>query len=437
MTTGVKIIKSTDSGAPVLSGTAGALLGVLDCCLIVNNVRSTADDASFNNNDVEARLEAGTPFLLFPTAFGAAGDRTYIGMPVKFDRVKFNFATPQTGGTAVYEYWNGSAWTALVSATDGTTGLTANGTITWTIASQTGWAANAVNSITQFWIRARVTGTPLGVSPLVNYITVGGWTRAFSGTNLAAYRQGGGSGLFLRIDDTGTTNGRGVGYEAMTAISTGTGLFPTDVQISGGNYWSKSATADATARLWIAAATDRMIILQVSHTSTANATDAFVGLFGDIKSYKSGDAYGVLHIGGTVTPATANQMHNIVTSVGSTCVGHYMPRGYSQLGTSVLVGKHTDSAKFIGGTTMGGSVAMPYPNGPDGGLYLAPVWVHEIADSSVRGSVPGVWAPMHNKPLQHLDTFSGTGALAGRTFLALKMYTASEMFLETSDTWDT
>lgn len=267
--------------------------------------------------------------------------------------------------------------------------------------------------------------------------TPAGWTKDFSGTNLAAYRPAGGNRLFLRIDDTGTTNGRGVGYEAMSDVNTGTGDFPTAAQVSGGMYWPKSVTANATARPWVIAATDRMLIMHVSASNTANATDASICMFGDIKSYKAGDAYNTLHIAGTQSAvANNNNLHFLSSSLGNTANGHYMTRSYTQTGASLNVGKHTDRTKSNAATGMGAIAGVAYPNGPDGGLYMAPLWVHETSGSHIRGTLPGLWCPMHEKPLEHLDTFSGTGAMAGKTFLALKMYNAAEAFLEVSDTWD-
>ena len=52
--------------------------------------------------------------------------------------------------------------------------------------------------------------------------TGAGWTKAFSGTNLAAYRQGAGSMCYLRVDDgTGSFKVKMRGYESMTDIDTG------------------------------------------------------------------------------------------------------------------------------------------------------------------------------------------------------------------------
>lgn len=269
--------------------------------------------------------------------------------------------------------------------------------------------------------------------------TPAGWAKAFSGTNLAAYRPPvGGNRFYLRIDDTGTTNGRAVGYESMSDVNTGVAGFPTETQFAGGMYWPKSNTADATARPWIIAATDRMLIMHVSSSTIANATNASICIFGDIKSYKAGDIYGTIHVGAaTSAPTTSNRFEQVTVSVtGAAAPAHYITRSYAQTGGSLAVGKHTDAAKASGSIVMGGaSSVLVYPNGPDGGLYMAPLWIHEIA-GHVRGTIPGLWCPLHNKPIEHLDTFSGAGVLGGKTFLALKIYSAGECFLETSDTWD-
>ena len=69
-----------------------------------------------------------------------------------------------------------------------------------------------------------------------------GWTKPYTGTNVAAFRQGAGSnGMYLRIDDTsteaGNRNARIVGYETMSDVNTGAPQsFPTAAQRAGGEY---------------------------------------------------------------------------------------------------------------------------------------------------------------------------------------------------------
>jgi hypothetical protein len=63
----------------------------------------------------------------------------------------------------------------------------------------------------------------------------GGWTTVYTGTNLRAYRSLTGNRFYLRVDDTSAVGARLRGYRNMTAISTGTSIFPTTAQ-GGGSY---------------------------------------------------------------------------------------------------------------------------------------------------------------------------------------------------------
>jgi hypothetical protein len=345
-----------------------------------------------------------------------------------FGRAKFNLAVAAVGGTYVWEYWNGSAWTSL-TVTDGTSGFTTNGVVTWTIPGT--WATTAVNSVTQYWVRVRQTGT-VTTLPTVNYLTVGGWTIAYSGTNVAAYRQGSGNGFFLRVDDSGTTSARLVGYETMSDVNTGTNAFPTNAQVSGGLYLMKSSTADATSRGWVMVCSDKLFHLFIDYDSNATANNRQGASFGDIQRNLSTDAFHTIIFAGT--GAAASTVWAALSSTGSTSAGHYLCRSYTQIGGSAAAGKVADPGISNGSTTMGGG-GQAYPDTVAGRLYQSPVRITE-GTTLARGTLPGVWAPCHSKPLQDKDTFSGTGVLAGKSFIALNIYNASQVFIETSDTWD-
>ena len=65
----------------------------------------------------------------------AVNDSIYVYMCAPFDGWEVvNISSPMTSTSHVlaYEYWNGSAWTAVSGLTDGTNALTQNGQITWT-----------------------------------------------------------------------------------------------------------------------------------------------------------------------------------------------------------------------------------------------------------------------------------------------------------------
>jgi hypothetical protein len=121
-----KFFASTDSGNPTLSGTSGTFIEVLSSCLILRKMFTAVSGGSFVDNTTEARLEGGTPFVLFqgPTA---SNDEAYFGLTRPFESVKFTFAAvgvQNAAVTLVWEYWNGSAWTALTVTSDTTSELT-------------------------------------------------------------------------------------------------------------------------------------------------------------------------------------------------------------------------------------------------------------------------------------------------------------------------
>ena len=89
-------------------------------------------------------------------------DAFYIQTNAIFDGVRFSGITgiTSTSHTLTWEYWDGSAWSAL-SVTDGTSGLTVDGDITFT--PPTDWRTNCrsynlrITSGGEFLVRARLT----------------------------------------------------------------------------------------------------------------------------------------------------------------------------------------------------------------------------------------------------------------------------------------
>ena len=296
-----------------------------------------------------------------------------------------------------------------------------------------------------------------------------GWTKSFSGTNKAAYRNSAtdGTGFYLHIDDTGTNNTAKealmTGFETMSVIDTGTGQFPTAAQVNlfagsvtGGVVCRKSTTADSTVRNWTLVADDTVFYFFAETGDVTNPVAAYSFSFGDIFSYKSSDAYRC-HINGRAQANNSNTTNDVWgtvvnpssgTSLATQQAGHYMPRTWTAVGGSIQVGKHSDAFKLGVGTNnssygYGAAVTyLPYPNGPDGGLYLAPVWIHHT--NAVRGYFKGLWCPCHYLPLNHNDTYSGTGNLAGKSFVVQNIISSSpgsnlvvggQVHIETSSTW--
>lgn len=261
-----------------------------------------------------------------------------------------------------------------------------------------------------------------------------GWTKDFSGTNLATYRAPTGNRMYLRVDDTGTQTARVRGYETMSDVNTGTGPFPTDAQVSGGAYFYKSSAASAASRSWWLYTNGTIVYLYVDHAESAISGQMLI--FGDFTSYVAGDAFNTILIASTTSATTTNGAATATANVNASAAGNWVPRSYTQSGTSVNVGKHGDAARMNGSTTLGNG-GIPYPS-PDSMLWMSPVYIHEPSPQLVRGVLPGVYAPCHAKPFAQGDTFSGTGEYSGRTFEALyplNASTAGQLFFETSNTW--
>lgn len=310
--------------------------------------------------------------------------------------------------------------------------------------------------------------------------TAAGWTKPYSGTNKAAYRlstAAGNTGMYLNVDDSAAGTGGAkeahmTGYQTMTALATGTGQFPTSAQLNlgaspaGSVVCRKSNTADSTARAWwcIADATCFYLFVETGDSTNPVACKSF--FFGDIFSYASSDPYKCLIIGRNNQNSTSPNLEAFswLTATGklvNPIAGHFMASSQAGVGTSLPVGKHSDVVKAgydtgneppASGTTTGSTAngittvstaAFVNPNPTDGGLFLAPIWVHHTR--GVRGYMKGLWLPCQFRPLNHGDTVAGTGAMAGKTFLALNIESTTPssyvpvdcgiVIIETSDTW--
>lgn len=271
-----------------------------------------------------------------------------------------------------------------------------------------------------------------------------GWTSPYydSASKTRVFKTAGSPSAYLQVLDNGQSAGglkeaRLFGWETMSAYNAGAGQFPTTAQRANGYCIRKSATADTTARAWWVLADDRRFYFFVTSGDLANTV--FMALFGAFQSYKPGDNYAFAISGRlvenvatyTATQELCNYRYPSIATTGSL----YLARSYTGVGGSVAGGQLTDSAKAA--STAGafsGAAGITFPNPADGGLYLAKTYINET--NVARGELPGIWNALHARPINHLDTFTGTEGLSGRDFLCLWTTTGGCVVLETSDTWD-
>lgn len=385
----VKLFRNTDYGAPALYGAVGSMLQVLDACLVNGYGQRTLSSLTHSGGIVTAVC----PVL---HGFGHMSRQTIEGANEVGYNGEFRI-TVVDGYTFTYE-------------ASGITVDTATGTITSRTASA-------------------------------------GWTKEYTGTNVAAYRQGGATNKrYIQFSDNVTTSSRVVGYETMTGIDTGTGPFPTSIQASGGLYWNKSSSADSiNARNWIIVADDRTFYMWVQCAADMGYTSLYTFSFGDFDSVKEGDAYNQLICADYGVVSYSQSFFTMLSTyyasvTNASAIGLYGCRSFSQIGSSVAMGKVGDYSKS--GQSYMGVGGMIYPLPTDGGLYLSPVTIIEGstngAMSVIRGAMRGLWIPLHTTPLANGDIFRGNGDFADKYFLVLNSTASTsigQFFIDISMTW--
>ena len=358
---------STMTGAPVLSGTAGALRAVLKSCMV--------------------------------DGFGAGAVATLT--------VAAGIATASFAGAHPYSVGTIAQFGGATPA-----GLNGQKRILSTTASAITFDAAGIAD-------GAATGT------ITHKVAAAGWQELFAGsvTNVLCLKPTvpEATGCVLRIDDTGTTNARVRAYEAMTDASTGVGPTPLESQLAGGLFWPKSSVASALARTYYLVADERGFYLAVAPAGS----DRYTLLYGgDIASLKSGDAYGYL-----LTGNQADQTNT--SSVPDGCVGYshrsartgaYLVRAHTAIGQSTAVQRlgahHNGSTADVYAGTAGYSVGT-YPNGPNNGLMTGALELHAMG---IRGTLPGLLHPVQDcgNAFATGAIVDGTDDLAGRRLMAIR-----------------
>lgn len=367
MSTSVKHFRYNMTGAPVLNGTAGSMIGLLDACLVNGFNLKTADSVVVTDNIATVTVSAGHGYAN-ETVVLVAG------------------ATP-AGLNGEKRVISSTSTTFTFDAT-GISNQTATGTVT------------------------------MRVAPM-------GWAKVFSGTNLAVYRASDAQGtrMYLRVDDTNANNARVVAYESMTDVNTGTQPFPTAAQMSGGFYWNKASDTSATARGWELFGDSRTFYIHTNTSTASNIEGGHPHGFGDFLSTKSGDAYSCF-LNGAITAnhtGSSPQGESLTYSrrQDQTTYGTVCARSFTGLGSSTAL--HRVALSGLGnGDTFSGSAGYTYPNGPNNGLLMVRLQLNE--STNARGFLRGMYFVPHNchssfSAGSHLD---GQDDLDGRRLAVLK-----------------
>lgn len=357
----VKWLHSGMRGAPVMSGTPGAWIAVLDACLIDGFGAITPQKITVADGLATATVSAGDTFAQYAV-------------------IKVSDASaPALNGLARVL---GSSNTSFAFATDAPAG--------------------------------EYTGA---IS--VRYAPVGGWEKAFSGDLKAAYRSTDpdASGLYLRVDDTGTVGARVVGYEAMTDVDTGVMPFPTEAQRPGGAYAWKSEAANASARPWVLVADACSVAYWVRSDSRSYAGCTARG-FGDALPASPADAFAVYLCAAGSNEETQSGSGLSSGAIGGSATGVCALARDFATRTSAALG----STRPYCGTEAAGGADGTFPISPAAAAKIRLSRRYFLEAGQDRAIVPGlVHLPYATAAIySHLQLVDGADWLAGRKLLCVR-----------------
>lgn len=362
--TTVKHFYSSMPGAPVLNGVAGSMVALLDACLVTGWGLKSATSLT---------VAGGVATLAFSGTHAAVKDAVILVEGV----------------------------TGALTALNGEQKITAvgSGTVSFATAAADGTAAGTVT---------------FKMAPA-------GWEKVFSGTNKAVYRSlhAQSTKMLVRFDDAGTTRCQLRGYETMSDVDTGAGMFPTTVQMANA-YMAKSVYANTNPVSWCIVADARGAYVNVYGNSAYDQKDGSgrTVFLGDFKSFRTGgDAY-AFAVGGSLNPGDTQTDG---TCDGNSIDGCYAPRAYHGIGSSAKVEYRSE----IGGSSRVSGQDDTYgqfPGAIDGGLRLSRRMVQEAVSQPPRGVLPGLYTVPQaglGGIIAPKTVMPGTGTLSGRRILAI------------------
>jgi hypothetical protein len=138
---------------------------------IRNFTQVWSDDAGTPTDETTDLLDAGTADV---TIVNTVANLWYFGYDYSFRSMILTISTASVGGTIVWEYWNGSAWTTFTM----TGVLTATGNVRFSWAALSGWVTYSVHGTSKFYIRMRIS-VIFTTAPILSEGHVGGYLTTY------------------------------------------------------------------------------------------------------------------------------------------------------------------------------------------------------------------------------------------------------------------
>jgi hypothetical protein len=292
-------------------------------------------------------------------------------------------------------------------------------------------ATLGANSVT-FTVPGTHTASPTGT--ITMKAAPAGWTCTNDGGNIYRAQSADVSAtqLTLRVDDSGATYARVRGWTTWDS-GAGTGPFPTDAQISGGEYVLRSSASGTAARNYICVADGALLYLFTEwHGSYTGSYEPFV--FGDFNSWLEADGFRCCIVGSSSgTPNQPNYNNDFFQYASSATPTRYMARDISLLPDTSSGFSCYGPAE--GGTWLG-KAGYTWPSPLDGGSIIhGPIRIVQSA-SIPRGEFPGLVIPFHAAPFANGQIVGDFPALPGLKFIAVRSgYQTAQVLLQINGSW--
>jgi len=397
----VKWMHNAFAGAPVLTNNWGSMTALLDACLVTG----------FNLQTVTKLTRAGD--------VATASIGTSHGFMV--DQVVLVAGCEQAA-------YNGEFTITAVTAT----------TVSFRVDAAASESATTQTSIT-------IKTAPLG------------FEIAHTGTNKRAYRSPNplSNRHYLRVDDSlppGYTTtwakfARVSIAEDMADIDTFVGArapytpeAPTRNEVPSGAgttmysgwfkwYYARHTHAETGGdngnwgRSWVLIGDDRGFFL--ANASGYGGDLRILHAFTDFASYKSGDNFASYLIASEryqrVNASSGHSAYDAYSALAQNTTGKICLRNYTQVGENCRLGMlslNDGNNQNASGRTE----AIPFPNGPDYGLILHPIYLREAPGGHLRGTLPGMLWVHQNQPYGHLTMIDNVIGYEDRKFLYVTLH---------------
>lgn len=401
MTDTIKVFNSADQGAPVVSNNWGDLVGMLDACLVNGYNLKTIDSITLSGTTATATISAGHLYTVGQVLLVAGANQGA---------------------------YNGEIRPTAVT----------NNTVSWTVAGSP--ASPATTS----------TALSIKVAPL-------GFDIAFTGTNKRVYRSANvlSNRPYLRVDNSldpvyATTYckfAKVTMAESMSDVDTFAGARapydpnnPTKNEVGTGSgassyvgwhkwFYAGNGSSDhgVGPRNWVLIGDDRGFFFAINPGTGGSwgpVNNRCFYSFTDFGSYKAGDAYNTVLTAtdfyNTSSTGRTNPWDNTDLEASNNFTGKVLMRDYTQLGNPVrvgLLGLNLSNAAQVSGR----SNSVPFPNGPDFGVLLHPMYLRQ-ENGHMRGTMPGVYQVCQAQPYPDLTLLENVTGYPGRKFLMVSGY---------------